>query len=176
MSHNSMHGCLDKLVHVEGCRQTLGCIRPCQECSEHWGPAIGHAGLTVCDVLSMGQATMQTPPSALVSMMRGLIAAYLVVLVAYFPTASAGYAAFGNTVSPDVLLSVSKPAWLIRAANFMVVVHLAASFQVIVSWLSMQVVSSRVIMLLLRSRTVSEFSVHARRDHALHCCNMLKGS
>ncbi len=73
---------------------------------------------------------MQTPPSALLSMMRGLCAAYTVVLVAYFPVASAGYAAFGNVVSPDVLLSVRKPAWLISVANFMVVVHLLASFQV----------------------------------------------
>jgi hypothetical protein len=77
------------------------------------------------------QATMKTPPTALVSMMRGLFAAYCVVLVAYFPVASAGYAAFGNAVSPDVLLSVRKPAWLISTANFMVVIHLAASFQVI---------------------------------------------
>ena len=73
---------------------------------------------------------MQTPPSALVSMMRGLAAAYTVVVVAYFPVASAGYAAFGNLVSPDVLLSVRKPAWLISLANFMVVIHLAASYQV----------------------------------------------
>ena len=77
-----------------------------------------------------GQATMQTPPSALASMMRGLLAAYSVVLIAYFPVAGAGYAAFGNGVSPDVLLSVAEPAWLISAANFMVVVHLAASYQV----------------------------------------------
>ena len=76
------------------------------------------------------QATMQTPPSPLLSMMRGLCAAYGVVLVAYFPVASAGYAAFGNVVSPDVLLSVRNPAWLISLANFMVVVHLAAAFQV----------------------------------------------
>ena len=73
---------------------------------------------------------MARPPSALVSMMRGLFAAYSVVLIAYFPVASAGYAAFGNGVSPDVLLSASKPAWLISVANFMVVVHLAASYQV----------------------------------------------
>jgi hypothetical protein len=76
------------------------------------------------------QATMQTPPSPLSSMMRGLCAAYSVVLLAYFPVASAGYAAFGNVVSPDVLLSVRNPAWLISMANFMVVVHLAAAFQV----------------------------------------------
>jgi hypothetical protein len=52
---------------------------------------------------------MQTPPSALTSMMRGLAAAYTVVVIAYFPVASAGYAAFGNVVSPDVLLSVRHP-------------------------------------------------------------------
>ncbi len=73
---------------------------------------------------------MQAPPSPLVSMMRGLFSAYAVVLVAYFPVASAGYAAFGNVVSPDVLLSVRNPPWLISVANFMVVIHLAASFQV----------------------------------------------
>ena len=76
------------------------------------------------------QATMQAPPSPLASMMRGLLSAYAVVLVAYFPVASAGYAAFGNVVSPDVLLSVRNPPWLISVANFMVVIHLAASFQV----------------------------------------------
>ena len=73
---------------------------------------------------------MQMPPSPLLSMMRGLCSAYGVVLIAYFPVASAGYAAFGNVVSPDVLLSVRRPEWLISLANFMVVVHLAASFQV----------------------------------------------
>ena len=73
---------------------------------------------------------MQVPPSPLLSMMRGLCSAYGVVLIAYFPVASAGYAAFGNVVSPDVLLSVRRPEWLISLANFMVVVHLAASFQV----------------------------------------------
>ena len=73
---------------------------------------------------------MQTPPAPLTSMMRGLCSAYMVVLVAYFPVASAGYAAFGNVVSPDVLLSVRNPSWLISVANFMVVIHLAASFQV----------------------------------------------
>jgi hypothetical protein len=67
-------------------------------------------------------------------MMRGLGAAYTVVMVAYFPVASAGYAAFGNTVSPDVLLSVSDPPWLVRAANFMVAVHLAASYQARRPW------------------------------------------
>lgn len=73
---------------------------------------------------------MQVPPAPLTSMMRGLCSAYGVVLIAYFPVASAGYAAFGNVVSPDVLLSVRRPEWLISIANFMVVVHLAASFQV----------------------------------------------
>ncbi|CAK0780427.1 hypothetical protein CVIRNUC_005050 [Coccomyxa viridis] len=84
----------------------------------------GHA------ILLEVQATMQMPPSPLLSMMRGLCSAYGVVLIAYFPVASAGYAAFGNVVSPDVLLSVRRPEWLISLANFMVVVHLAASFQV----------------------------------------------
>lgn len=60
-----------------------------------------------------------------------MYAAYVIVVIAYFPSAVAGYAAFGNTVNPDVLLSVSNPVWLIKAANAMVVVHLTASYQVL---------------------------------------------
>ena len=53
---------------------------------------------------------------------------------AYFPVAIAGYTAFGNAVDADVLLSVGRPAWLTRAANAMVVVHVIASWQVRASW------------------------------------------
>lgn len=63
-------------------------------------------------------------------MMKGVYVAYAVTAVAYFCVAGAGYAAFGNAVQADVLLSISNPAGLIAAANFMVVVHVAASYQV----------------------------------------------
>ena len=76
------------------------------------------------------QATLAVPPPAVVSMMKGIYFAYVIVTLAYFPVATAGYAAYGNQVNADVLLSVSRPAGLIAAANFMVVIHIAASYQV----------------------------------------------
>lgn len=76
------------------------------------------------------QATLSTPPPAAVSMMKGVYVAYAVTAVAYFCVACAGYAAFGNDVKADVLLSVANPPGLIAAANLMVVVHVAASYQV----------------------------------------------
>ena len=62
--------------------------------------------------------------------MKGIYAAYVLIVVAYFGVSIAGFAAFGNSINPDILLSISKPQWLIKAANLMVVVHVAASFQV----------------------------------------------
>lgn len=76
------------------------------------------------------QATLAAPPPVLQSMMAGVYAAYLVTVAAYFGVAVTGYAAFGNVVNADVLLSVQRPVWLIRLANLFVVVHLAASYQV----------------------------------------------
>ncbi len=63
-------------------------------------------------------------------MMNSIYFAYVVVTFAYFPVATAGYAAYGNEVNADVLLSVSQPPALIAVANFMVLVHIAASYQV----------------------------------------------
>lgn len=63
-------------------------------------------------------------------MMNSIYFAYVVVTLAYFPVATAGYAAYGNEVNADVLLSVSQPPALIAVANFMVLVHIAASYQV----------------------------------------------
>ena len=79
---------------------------------------------------TLPQATLHPPPSVKTTMMRGIYLAYMVILVAYFPVAICGYLAFGSSVDPDVLLSVGKPAWLTRAANFMVVIHVGASWQV----------------------------------------------
>lgn len=82
------------------------------------------------DLAVPSQATLAAPPPVLQSMMAGVYAAYLVTVAAYFGVAVTGYAAFGNAVNPDVLLSVQRPTWLVRSANFFVVVHLAASYQV----------------------------------------------
>lgn len=63
-------------------------------------------------------------------MMKGIYVAYGLIIVAYFGVSVAGFAAFGNTINPDILLSIKNPQWLIKVANLMVVVHVAASFQV----------------------------------------------
>ncbi len=76
------------------------------------------------------QATLAEPPKAVVAMMRGISAAYVVVVVGYFLVASLGYAAFGVGVAPNVLLSIPGPRWLIDIANFCVFIHVAAGYQV----------------------------------------------
>lgn len=56
--------------------------------------------------------------------------AYAVAAVAYVSVAVLGYAAFGDAVDSNVLLSLAEPMWAIATANAMVVVHFAASYQV----------------------------------------------
>ena len=76
------------------------------------------------------QATLATPPKSSQSMMKGVGVAYVVVVLAYFSVAISGYAAFGTTVQPDVLLSIQHPPVLVDVANLMVVIHVAAGYQV----------------------------------------------
>eukprot|EP01025_Chloroclados_australasicus_P041097 TRINITY_DN4331_c0_g1_i1.p1 TRINITY_DN4331_c0_g1~~TRINITY_DN4331_c0_g1_i1.p1 ORF type:complete len:429 (-),score=21.23 TRINITY_DN4331_c0_g1_i1:914-2200(-) len=64
------------------------------------------------------------------SMMWALSIAFSVVVWCYFTVAVSGYAAFGNTVEADVLVSISKPRWLVAVANFMALVHILASYQI----------------------------------------------
>ncbi len=65
-------------------------------------------------------------------MWRGVIVAYIVVALCYFPVAIIGYWVFGNEVKDNILISLEKPAWLIATANFFVVLHVIGSYQVIV--------------------------------------------
>ena len=53
-------------------------------------------------------------------MWRGVVLAYFVVALCYFPVAIASYWAFGQIVSDNLLLTLGKPDWLIAAANMMV--------------------------------------------------------
>jgi len=76
------------------------------------------------------QATLARPPSPYREMMKGIYVAYGLIVAAYFGVSIAGFSAYGNTINPDILLSISNPPWLIKMANLMVVVHVAASFQV----------------------------------------------
>nr|CAD1837095.1 unnamed protein product [Ananas comosus var. bracteatus] len=63
-------------------------------------------------------------------MWKGVIVAYIVVAVCYFPVALVGYWAFGNSVDDNILITLEKPRWLIAAANLFVVVHVIGSYQI----------------------------------------------
>ncbi|KAG0475950.1 hypothetical protein HPP92_012791 [Vanilla planifolia] len=63
-------------------------------------------------------------------MWRGVVLAYIIVALCYFPVALVGYWAFGNSVEDNILISLQKPSWLIAMANMMVVVHVIGSYQI----------------------------------------------
>lgn len=91
--------------------------------------AFAYAGHNV--VLEI-QATIPSTPEkpSKVPMWRGVVIAYIVVAVCYFPVALIGYWMFGNEVDSDILISLEKPAWLIAMANLFVVIHVIGSYQV----------------------------------------------
>ncbi|WOL15578.1 lysine histidine transporter 1 [Canna indica] len=91
--------------------------------------AFAYAGHNV--VLEI-QATIPSDPEkpSKRPMWKGVVAAYVLVALCYFPVALVGYWAFGNAVEEDILVSLKRPWWLIAAANMMVVVHVVGSYQV----------------------------------------------
>lgn len=92
--------------------------------------AFAYAGHNV--VLEI-QATIPSTPEkpSKKPMWKGVIVAYIVVALCYFPVALVGYWAFGNTVNDNILLTLERPKWLIAAANMMVVIHVIGSYQVL---------------------------------------------
>lgn len=91
--------------------------------------AFAYAGHNV--VLEI-QATIPSTPEkpSKGPMWRGVIVAYIVVALCYFPVALIGYWMFGNAVQDNILISLEKPAWLIAMANMFVVIHVIGSYQV----------------------------------------------
>lgn len=91
--------------------------------------ALAYAGHNV--VLEI-QATIPSSPEkpSKGPMWKGVIVAYIVVALCYFPVALIGYYIFGNSVEDNILISLQKPGWLIIAANLFVVVHVIGSYQV----------------------------------------------
>ncbi|KAG6472564.1 lysine histidine transporter 1-like [Zingiber officinale] len=91
--------------------------------------AFAYAGHNV--VLEI-QATIPSTPEkpSKKPMWKGVIVAYIVVALCYFPVAFVGYWAFGNGVEDNILVSLSRPHWLIAMANMMVVVHVIGSYQI----------------------------------------------
>ncbi|KAK1314732.1 Lysine histidine transporter 1 [Acorus calamus] len=90
--------------------------------------AFAYAGHNV--VLEI-QATIPSTPEkpSKKPMWKGVIVAYIVVAACYFPVALIGYWAFGNSVEDNILISLSKPRWLIAMANMFVVIHVIGSYQ-----------------------------------------------
>ncbi|KAL5717749.1 Lysine histidine transporter 1 [Ranunculus cassubicifolius] len=91
--------------------------------------AFAYAGHNV--VLEI-QATIPSTPErpSKKPMWKGVIVAYIVVAVCYFPVALIGYWVFGNTVKDNILESLKKPTWLIVTANMFVVIHVIGSYQI----------------------------------------------
>ena len=91
--------------------------------------AFAYAGHNV--VLEI-QATIPSTPEkpSKGPMWKGVVVAYIIVAICYFPVALIGYWMFGNAVEDNILISLEKPAWLIAAANMFVVIHVIGSYQV----------------------------------------------
>ncbi|XP_009412996.3 lysine histidine transporter 1-like [Musa acuminata AAA Group] len=91
--------------------------------------AFAYAGHNV--VLEI-QATIPSTPEkpSKKPMWKGVIVAYIVVALCYFPVALVGYWAFGNAVKDNILITLNKPRWLIAMANMFVVVHVIGSYQI----------------------------------------------
>eukprot|EP01018_Ginkgo_biloba_P022624 Gb_30828 [translate_table: standard] len=91
--------------------------------------AFAYAGHNV--VLEI-QATIPSTPEkpSKIPMWRGVVVAYVVVALCYFPVALVGYWAFGNSVDDNILITLNNPHWLIAIANMMVVIHVIGSYQI----------------------------------------------
>ncbi|XP_065876652.1 lysine histidine transporter 2-like [Euphorbia lathyris] len=91
--------------------------------------AFAYAGHSV--VLEI-QATIPSTPEkpSKKPMWKGVIVAYIIVALCYFPVAFVGYWTFGNNVEDNILISLHKPRWLVAAANMFVVIHVIGSYQV----------------------------------------------
>ncbi|XP_073007499.1 lysine histidine transporter 1-like [Typha latifolia] len=91
--------------------------------------AFAYAGHNV--VLEI-QATIPSTPEkpSKKPMWKGVIVAYIVVAICYFPVALIGYWTFGNRVDDNILITLEKPRWLIAAANLFVVIHVIGSYQI----------------------------------------------
>lgn len=91
--------------------------------------AFAYAGHNV--VLEI-QATIPSTPEkpSKGPMWKGVVVAYIVVALCYFPVALIGYWMFGNSVDDNILETLKKPVWIIATANIFVVIHVIGSYQV----------------------------------------------
>lgn len=78
------------------------------------------------------QATIPSTPEkpSKKPMWKGVIVAYAVVAICYFPVAFIGYWAFGDKVDDNIMITLQKPTWLIAAANIFVFIHVIGGYQI----------------------------------------------
>ncbi|KAG4915356.1 hypothetical protein JHK87_052913 [Glycine soja] len=114
--------------HAFGEKLGLWIVVPQQLICEVGDVAFAYAGHNV--VLEI-QATIPSSPEkpSKGPMWRGVLIAYLVVGLCYFPVALVGYWVFGNSVDDNILITLNKPTWLIVTANMFVVIHVIGSYQ-----------------------------------------------
>ncbi|KAL9272416.1 Lysine histidine transporter-like 6-like protein [Drosera capensis] len=74
------------------------------------------------------QATIPSTPQkpSKVPMWHGVLGAYFINALCYFPVALIGYWTFGQDVADNVIVALQRPGWLIASANLMVVIHVFA--------------------------------------------------
>ncbi|WOG85019.1 hypothetical protein DCAR_0104205 [Daucus carota subsp. sativus] len=91
--------------------------------------AFAYAGHNV--VLEI-QATIPSTPQqpSKKPMWKGVVVAYIIVALCYFPVAIVGYYIFGNSVDDNILITLEKPNWLIAIANLFVVIHVIGGYQI----------------------------------------------
>jgi amino acid permease len=92
--------------------------------------AFAYAGHNV--VLEI-QATIPSIPSrpSKIPMWKGVILAYMIVALCYFPVALVGLFKFSNNIDDNILMSLENPRALIAVANMMVFIHVVGSYQVL---------------------------------------------
>ncbi|GFZ16108.1 transmembrane amino acid transporter family protein [Actinidia rufa] len=87
----------------------------------------GHA--VVMEIQATVPSTPENPSRG--PMWNGVVWAYFINAICYFPVAFTGYWAFGQDVADNVLVGLERPSWLVAAAaNLMVVIHVIGSYQV----------------------------------------------
>lgn len=82
----------------------------------------------VLEIQATIPSTPETPSKK--PMWKGVVFAYTVVALCYFPVAWIGYWVFGNSVEDNILLSLQRPPLLVALANIFVLVHVIGSYQV----------------------------------------------
>lgn len=91
--------------------------------------AFAYAGHNVVLEIQATIPSTKERPSK-IPMWRGVVLAYIIVAICYFPVALIGYWAYGNQVTDNILGYVGRPRGVVAMANLMVVVHVIGSYQI----------------------------------------------